>query len=115
LRNHSIYRENLEFISEPSDRGLPLINQDEQLDFALIDGNHSFPMPIIDWHYIDYHLRIGGWLLVDNTEIRSVSILCNYLMTEPAYKKIDDIGVTAIFQKVAKRWYGWKKQAMNMS
>jgi hypothetical protein len=54
---------------------LPTLDlQGGQLDFALIDGAHAFPQPIIDYFYNE-RLKAGGLLAVDDLTISSVSML----------------------------------------
>ena len=116
LEEHRMLRADLEFLSQPSDRALPLLPTALAVDLALIDGNHSFPMPIIDWHYIDGHLRTNGWLLVDDAHIRSVGLLTDFLATEKAYARDRTIGATSVWRKVLDtRIWGWAAQPMNQS
>jgi len=42
---------NLTFVNKPSEQYLPAVIQDGALDVVLIDGKHTFPWPMIDWHY----------------------------------------------------------------
>ena len=79
---------------------------------ALIDGNHSHPFPLLDFHYMDQLLEPGGRLLVDNTEIDAVQELTEYLEMEGAYEVERQIGNCAVYRKVADRKFGWKSQAI---
>lgn len=49
------------------------------LDLVFIDGNHGFPMPILDWFYSCSHLKQGGLLVVDDVQIPGVQRLTEYL------------------------------------
>lgn len=54
----------------------------EPLDFALIDGDHSFPTVFVDFYYSAVRLRRGGLLVVDDTHIRTADILSRFLASE---------------------------------
>jgi hypothetical protein len=114
LKEHNIDYNELIFINKPSDQGLPELADDELFDGALIDGNHSFPIPIIDWHYIDIHLRQGGILFVDDNHINAVTMVSDFLISDGSYKEIKRIGCFRVFEKTkAGRTWGWKGQAIN--
>jgi predicted O-methyltransferase YrrM len=116
LTRHGVPAAGLEFLSEPSDVALPLLPKDLSVDLALIDGNHSFPLPIIDWHYIDRHLKPGGLLVVDDTHIRSVRLLIDFLATERSYAPDRTIGATSVWRKGSEtRVWGWAAQPMNQN
>jgi predicted O-methyltransferase YrrM len=73
------------FIVESSDTALPRLPTDQVFDFVFLDGEHSYPYPVIDWHYLDPRLKVGGILGVDNTEIRAVYDLCVFLKENKTY------------------------------
>jgi predicted RNA methylase len=106
--------DNLYFVEDSSDRGLAKLTLSESIDVALIDGSHSFPFPILDWHFIDFFLKSGSKLLVDDTQINAVKILSEFLMLEPSYKKIEQIGRCIVFEKINDaRVVGWLNQEIN--
>ena len=54
----------IEFIAAPSQRAVPQITG-RAFDMVLIDGDHAFPAPFIDWYYTaemvkQKRLRAGG-------------------------------------------------------
>ncbi len=106
----------LRHVEKSSDYGLPeLVVGGVEADLALIDGNHSHPFPVIDFHYLDQLLRPGGRLLIDNLEIEAVQELTYFLEVEPAYtleRQIDNCGV---YTKVKEREFGWKSQNLRRS
>ncbi|OGV69566.1 MAG: hypothetical protein A2283_02050 [Lentisphaerae bacterium RIFOXYA12_FULL_48_11] len=116
LDTHAVQHGNIEFANDTSDRALPRLFQTPtpSIDVALIDGNHSFPIPVVDWHYIDLVLRKGGILLVDDTNVKSVAVLCDYLSSELSYKKCKEIERTAVYEKIREnRVWGWADQGYN--
>lgn len=114
LKEHKVPIGELNFLGNTSDLALPNIDKSIKFDISLIDGNHSFPIPLIDWHYIDYHLKPNGILILDDAQIRAVSFVCDYIEREKYYVKIAEIGNTFIFKKTdAKRLWGWANQKFN--
>jgi len=45
------------------------LTRERTLDVGMIDGAHSFPMPIVDWYYVARALKVGGRLLIDDVPI----------------------------------------------
>lgn len=86
MNDNELSTAGLTFVEGSSDRELPLLRLDAPVDVALIDGSHSFPLPIIDWHYIDPLIRVGGIIFVDNCSINAVKMLCDFLSLDPAYE-----------------------------
>jgi hypothetical protein len=69
------------FLAEKSESVLPIWN-DGALDLVLIDGFHGFPVPMVDWLYTSRWLTTGGLVVVDDTQIRTCGILCDFLRAE---------------------------------
>jgi hypothetical protein len=61
---------------------------ERSFDYIFLDGAHSFPYPIIDWHYSIRRLKIGGRLLLDDIPIPAVACVYRYMMTDPNWKRI---------------------------
>ena len=115
LQKHGYAYEHLEFLEDSSDKGLSKLKLEEKVDVALIDGNHSFPFPIIDWHYIDGFLRRGSKILIYDIHINSVKIVSDFLLSEPSYEYITTIGTCAAFEKINDtRVIGWASQGINI-
>lgn len=111
LQENNISQQNVEFITDSSDLCLPSLSFSENIDVALIDGNHSFPYAIIDWHYIDKYLNKDGYILVDDSLIPSVKILSDFLKTAYSYDFHQLIGQCSIFKKnVIHRPIGWSAE-----
>jgi len=94
--------DNIEFIASfsqdvvhtPGDREGP------DLDTVLIDGDHAFPAPFIDWYYTADRIKRGGLLIVDDTQLVTGKILRDFLLAETKrWKCLVEIGKTAVFQK----------------
>jgi hypothetical protein len=112
-----ISTERIRFVPVKSHIFLPTLDLGgRKLDFALIDGSHTFPEGIIDYYYVNEQLKVGGLLAVDDLSIPSVGILHKFLTKDPAYElvKIDGLK-TAIYRKVGETLYpnGWSDQLIN--
>jgi lipopolysaccharide exporter len=77
----------LKFAVGFSDDILPsLLTSARTLDVALVDGAHSFPIPIVDWHYVTRALKVGGKLLLDDIPVPVVSQLFRHMTLEPNWR-----------------------------
>jgi Methyltransferase domain len=95
-------RSNLSFLEESSGTALPKLSLSEKLDFAYIDGCHGYPFPALDWHFIDPHLKVGGIMAFDNTEIPTVKYHCDFLDANRSYALMQTL--------VFKDWGGYSVQ-----
>lgn len=105
------------FVQMYSSAGLPSLDAGRPtLDFALIDGDHTFPHPMIDYYYINERLKVGGLLAIDDMNIPTVRMLHQFLLTEPAYEclRFDDMK-TGIYRKVGETARIWQEQSVNSS
>ncbi len=82
---------------------LPNLLEAQNLDVALIDGGHGFPIPAVDWLYCAPKLKIGGTLIIDDIDLWTGKMLVDVLRGEPEWR-FEEIkkGRTAIFTKIDK-------------
>lgn len=111
LEEHGVDTGQLTFHEEPSEKVLPSLDTGP-LDFVLVDGNHGFPWPFLDWFYTAEALKVGGRLIVDDTNIRSGHVLRGFLLSEKGrWRHLRDFRKATLFEKVAadvlegKDWY----------
>lgn len=78
------------YVADSSDRVLPVLCEGRELDFAFVDGAHSFPYPVVDFHYVAKHLKVGGWLLLDDIPIPAVAPAYRFMKAE-AHWRVDAI------------------------
>ncbi|MFM7035507.1 MAG: class I SAM-dependent methyltransferase [Planctomycetia bacterium] len=88
------------FFAEASQQALPARPR-EQLDVVLIDGDHAFPAPFIDWYYLADDVAPNGLLLVDDTHLTTGRMLFDFLVSEHKRWRLDrELGKTAVFRRV---------------
>ena len=66
-------------VVEASEDVLPDLQLHAELDLIIVDGNHTFPAPMVDWFYMTRHLRTGGVLVVDDVELWTGAVLADFL------------------------------------
>jgi predicted O-methyltransferase YrrM len=87
------------FVPEPSERYLPRGDASE-LDLVLLDGKHAFPWPMLDWFFTADRLKKGGLMLLDDAQMRSVSVLAEFMRADPGWEFVRSFeGKTLAFRK----------------
>lgn len=91
--------DSIEFKADISQKILPNL-ECSPLDFVLIDGDHAFPAPAIDWYYTADKVVKGGVVAVDDTHIPTGRELRQFLnKEEKRWKKSSELGKTSFYQK----------------
>ncbi len=106
----------LTFIKNFSHLALPrLLEEGTRLDFAFIDGNHMFEYIMVDFHFVDKMLEIGGYILFDDAWMRATQLVASFIRNNREdYKEIKPKpeNYTILFQKIGKderKWYHFKE------
>lgn len=90
-------------IEEVSELALPnLLRAGEKFDLAFIDGYHTFDHTLLDFFYINRLIKIGGIIVVDDTNMPSVNRAVKYISTFPCYRLVG-----AVNQR------GWRRRVLN--
>ena len=118
-QRRSIPVERINFHIGKSEKILPDLETNE-LDLVLIDGEHAFPTPFIDWYYTTDKLRVGGMIIVDDTQLWTGQILKRFLLEEPEWNLMEEFSArTAIFKKERayseKKWWGQQPYVVRKS
>jgi Methyltransferase domain len=58
------------------------------LDLVLIDGDHSFPTPFVDWFYTADRLKVGGLMIVDDIHVGTGAILVAFMEADPKWEQV---------------------------
>jgi hypothetical protein len=114
-REHDI-KNTITFIHESSDIALPLgTSIPEELDFVFIDGAHRFPFSILDWHFTEKKIPVGGFIGIDDCYMPSVRILSDFLLEEAEWELVRRFRDTSFFRRRTKtpESVDWYNQRMN--
>ena len=82
----------IEFHNEPSHLALPsLVKAQRRVDFALIDGWHTFDYVLVDFFYVDLLLTVGGIAMLDDTRFYpAIRKVARYVATHRRYEPLDN-------------------------
>ena len=88
-------------VPERSDGYLPACDLNG-LDVVFLDGKHAFPWPIVDWFYTADRLKVGGLMILDDTQLRPVRVLEDFLVADVDRWRLEGKpgGRTSIFRKL---------------
>lgn len=76
----------IEFFEEPSYRVLPRLEQQgTKVEFAFIDGWHTFDYVFVDFFYVDKLLKEGGVVAFDDADWPSIRPIIRYIVTNLPY------------------------------
>ena len=107
-----IAMDKIEFLAKASQDIVHSLPQ-TPLDVVLVDGNHAFPTPFIDWYYTAERVKEGGRMMIDDTQIITGKILRDFLVSEEGRWVLEtELGKTAIFRRVTSEsvtrgfWFG---------
>lgn len=87
------------FIEGFSETTLPQLIDTKDLDLFLVDGRHAFPSPYIDWYYGARMLRVGGLMVVDDTQLLTGAVLRDFMAEDGFWDPIVDFSKTTVFRK----------------
>ena len=85
-------REAPDFLALPD-----LIREKQSVDFAYIDGMHTFDYVALDTFYIDKLLRVGGIVAFNDCGFRSIHKFLRFFRSHRHYMEID-VGLPADFR-----------------
>lgn len=115
--SHNIPIGNTEFIAAISQDVIPGLGKtgEQDLDMVLIDGDHAFPGPFIDWYYTADRVKQGGYVIVDDTQLITGKILRDFLLDDHQRWELEiEMRKTAVFKKIVSepvaRGIPWIKQ-----
>jgi hypothetical protein len=103
---------NLDFKLARSEEVLPALDP-EPLELVLIDGWHAFPAPCLDWFFTAKRLVVNGYVILDDTQLKAVRILRDFLETEQGrWALVARFKGTDIFRKISRDTFvgDWRTQ-----
>ena len=74
-------------IEQPSDAALPqLVQANERVQFAFIDGWHTFDHALVDFFYCDKLLDAGGIVILSDSAYPAIHALARFVLANRAYE-----------------------------
>jgi len=84
------YGDIVRLIEEPSYRALAkLESSGQRIDFAFIDGWHTFDFALVDFFFIDRMLNVGGVVVFDDADWPAIRKVCRFVKTNLAYSVLN--------------------------
>lgn len=84
---HCGFRGFVEFYEKGSEFALPeLLNKGEEIEFAFIDGWHTFDHCLVDFFYVNKLLKKGGVVVFHDVRLPGIDKLMKYISGYPAYR-----------------------------
>lgn len=89
----------VDFLEQPSHRGLAQLEAEgRRVQFAFIDGFHTFDYTLVDFFLVDRVLEVGGAVAFDDADWPSVRRVVRYVATNLSYT------VHAVMPPRSDRW-----------
>ena len=74
----------VDFREQRSEVALPrLLEEGVTLDFAFVDGWHTFDQVMVEFYFINRLLRVGGVIAFDDANRRSINRVVRHALTYP--------------------------------
>jgi len=90
------YGDIVRLIEAPSYRVLPELERSGQrVDFAFIDGWHTFDFTLVDFFFIDRMLKVGGVVAFDDANWPAIRKVCRFVKMNLAYSVLGVDGLDA--------------------
>jgi len=97
---HDVDLSRVSFVAQASQQALPELEA-TPLDLVLIDGDHAFPTPFIDFYYAARRLVPGGLLVLDDTHVRSCALLAEFLRADtPRWRVHTEMWTTNVYERL---------------
>lgn len=75
------------FYEEPSYLALPrLLSEGNRIEFAFIDGWHTFDYALVDFFYIDRMMHPGGVVALHDPDLPAIASVCRYIESNRSYE-----------------------------
>ncbi len=90
------YADLVDFHEVPSYLGLSRLAEERvKIDFAFIDGQHTFDYVLVDLFLVDKLLKPGGIVILDDFLYPSIQSVCRYFLLNLRYKYIGPQSIAA--------------------
>lgn len=86
-----------ELHEQPSELALPqLVREGVEFDLIFVDGWHTFDQTLVDLYYANRLITVGGYIIIDDATMPSVSKAISYFANYPCYKGVGGASGLAI-------------------
>jgi len=124
---HSLYQvrkspllrtEGCEFVIGATQQTLPLFDFDREFDLVFLDGPHGYPFPELEYFYFYPHVKLGGFLVIDDIQIPTVANMVDVLKKDAMFSLDTIVRTTAFFRRTDAPTFppyadGWWEQGYN--
>ena len=86
LKESNISKKKLNFLVARSEEFLPRLSVRKKFQIGLIDGNHGWPIPFIDFYYMNRVLDQGAILILNDLHLHSVGELARFLSRQDQWE-----------------------------
>lgn len=84
------------FYPEPSYQALPkMVDLRQRIQFALIDGWHTFDYALVDFFYIDKMLDVNGVIAFDDVGYKAIRKTLSFVLSNLEYRLVDGVRLNA--------------------
>lgn len=98
-----------QLIEQPDYAALPvLLANGRVIDFAYIDGAHTFEYAFLDFWYLDRMLRVGGVVGFNDCAWRAVDKVIRFVKTHRRYEELPDAHTRAKSWAFRRKWLYWE-------
>lgn len=81
------FEKKVKLYEQPSHLALPRLEAEGlKIDFAFIDGWHTFDYTLVDFFHIDRILKVGGIIAIDDSNFSGVKKVCSYILNNRSYR-----------------------------
>ncbi len=107
-----------EFVLGSTQQTLPTYQFDREFDLVLLDGPHGYPFPDLEYYFFYPHIRVGGWLVVDDIQIPNIANMVDILRKDTMFSLDRVVRTTAFFRRTKAPLFppygdGWWEQGYN--
>ena len=81
-----------------------LVEAKTVIDFAFVDGAHTFDYVLLDFVYIDRLLSVGGVIVFDDSTLPAIAKVIRYILTNHHYKVYDSY--------IPRDLFTWRRKAI---
>lgn len=84
------YGDIVQLVEAPSYRALPELERSAyRVDFAFIDGWHTFDFVLVDFFFLDRMLKVGGVVAFDDANWPAIHKVCRFVKNNLTYSMLD--------------------------